>query len=89
MWYMRWAMKRIHTRDRQPVIMYFHPWEIDPGQPRLEADWKTRIRHYTGLAKTESRLDQILSRHRVEPIINLVHRLPRAEVAQAQVAASN
>ncbi len=89
MWYTRWAMKRIHARDRQPVIMYFHPWEVDPGQPRLAASWKTKIRHYAGLRKTEPRLDEILSGQRVEPIINLVRRLPQPQLAQAQVAASN
>ncbi|HZU45532.1 MAG TPA: XrtA system polysaccharide deacetylase [Terriglobales bacterium] len=89
MWYTRWAMNRIHARDRQPVIIYFHPWEVDPGQPRLASDWKTRIRHYAGLRKTESRLDEILSRTRVEPIIDLVRRLPKPQLAQAQVAASN
>ncbi len=88
MWYTRWAIHRIHTRDRQPVIMYFHPWEVDPGQPRLAADWKTRIRHYTGLAKTEARLDEILRLHRFEPILNLVRRLPQPRPLQAQVAAS-
>lgn len=87
--YTRWAMRKIHARDRQPVIFYFHPWEIDPEQPRLPASWKTRIRHYSGLAKTESRLDKILTEHRFEPILNLVRRLPHPQPLQAQVAASN
>ena len=30
----RWCLKRVNTVDRQPCIFYFHPWEIDPGQPR-------------------------------------------------------
>lgn len=87
--YTRWAIERIHSRDRQPAILYFHPWEVDPEQPRLGANWKTQIRHYAGLRKTEARLDRILSEHRVEPIINLVRRLPRPQALQAQVAASN
>ena len=30
----RWCLNRVNTVDRQPCIFYFHPWEIDPGQPR-------------------------------------------------------
>jgi len=87
--YTRWAINRIHSHDRQPAILYFHPWEVDPQQPRLAASWKTRIRHYAGLGKTEARLDRILTEHRVEPIINLVRRVPRPQLLHAQVAASN
>ena len=86
--YTRWAVERIHARDRQPAILYFHPWEVDPEQPRLAASWKTRIRHYSGLKKTEARLEEILSRHAVEPIINIVRRVPRPQALQAQVAAT-
>jgi len=87
--YTRWAIHRIHSHDRQPAILYFHPWEVDPEQPRLEASWKTRIRHYSGLQKTEDRLEEILSRYAVEPIINIVRRVPRPHALQAHVAASN
>jgi polysaccharide deacetylase family protein (PEP-CTERM system associated) len=45
MTYTRWAIKRIHKRDEWPIILYFHPWEIDPEQPRLAASWKSRFRH--------------------------------------------
>ncbi len=32
----RWAIERVNRVDRQPAIFYFHPWEIDPGQPRIQ-----------------------------------------------------
>ena len=45
---------RVNRRDRQPGMFYFHPWEIDPGQPRIaNAGWKSRLRHYTNLSRME------------------------------------
>jgi polysaccharide deacetylase family protein (PEP-CTERM system associated) len=71
----RWAIRRTHRRERQPVVVYFHPWELDPDQPRLTGSWRSRVRHYTGLGKTANRLDEILSRGNFQPLINLVRRL--------------
>ena len=57
----RWAIRRVNTIDQQPAIFYMHPWEIDPGQPRIPGTGlKTRFRHYVNLDKTESRLDRLL-----------------------------
>ena len=73
--YTHWAMRRIHRQDRQSAIIYFHPWELDPDQPRLEGSWKSKFRHYTGLSKMESRLEKLLGRGRYEPLKSLVARL--------------
>jgi polysaccharide deacetylase family protein (PEP-CTERM system associated) len=73
--YTRWAIRRVHRRDHQSVILYFHPWELDPGQPRLEGSWKSKLRHYTGLSKMEWRLEKLLGRGRYEPLKSLVTRL--------------
>ena len=57
----RWAMRRVNRVDGQPCIFYFHPWELDPDQPRpagLTA--KTRFRHYLNLHRMESRLTRLL-----------------------------
>ena len=70
-----WAIPRTHRQKRQPVVVYFHPWELDPDQPRLTGGWKSRLRHYMRLGKTATRLHEILSRGRFEPTINLVRRL--------------
>ena len=60
-WPSRWAIRRVNELDQRPAIFYFHPWEIDPEQPRvLEASLKTRFRHYVNLDKTETRLGQLL-----------------------------
>ncbi|HRQ06203.1 MAG TPA: DUF3473 domain-containing protein [Nitrosomonas halophila] len=59
----RWFLQRVNMVDRQPVIFYFHPWEIDPDQPRQQAiNFKTRFRHYLNLSRMEKRL-AALTRH--------------------------
>jgi polysaccharide deacetylase family protein (PEP-CTERM system associated) len=58
----RWAIRRVNRMDRQPAIFYFHPWEIDAGQPRVPGvGLKTRFRHYINLHRTEARLARLLS----------------------------
>lgn len=57
----RWMLKRVNTLDRQPGIFYFHPWEIDVAQPRVEGiSSKTRFRHYVNISRMEARLAQLL-----------------------------
>ena len=57
----RWMLQRVNDRDRQAAIFYFHPWEIDPGQPRVAGiDWKTRFRHYVNIDRMEGRLQSLL-----------------------------
>jgi polysaccharide deacetylase family protein (PEP-CTERM system associated) len=68
----RWAIGTTHRRERQPVMVYFHPWEIDPDQPRLKGSWKSRLRHYRGLEKTETRLQEILSSGTFQPFRSFV-----------------
>ncbi|MCB1785238.1 MAG: DUF3473 domain-containing protein [Gammaproteobacteria bacterium] len=58
---MRWAMRRVNMVDGQPAIFYFHPWEIDPDQPRQSGlDAKTQFRHYLNLERMEARLERLL-----------------------------
>ena len=53
----RWCLQRVNAVDRQPCVFYFHPWEIDPGQPRQRGiSLKTRFRHYVNLASMEGRI---------------------------------
>jgi len=56
-----WGIRKVNQEDRKPAIFYFHPWEIDPGQPVVhEASAKARFRHYVNLAQTEARLQRLL-----------------------------
>jgi len=57
----RRALSRIGRRERQPVVLYFHPWELDPGQPRIRAKLKSRLRHYVNLHKTEGKLRHLFA----------------------------
>jgi len=57
------AIRRLNSVDAMPAVFYFHPWEIDPGQPRIPGlSRRTRFRHYLNLSRMESRLDRILAR---------------------------
>jgi polysaccharide deacetylase family protein (PEP-CTERM system associated) len=60
-WLSRMNMRRVNAYDRQPCIFYFHPWEIDPDQPRQRnISAKSRFRHYTNLDRMEGRLKHLL-----------------------------
>jgi len=57
----RWMLNRVNREDREAAVFYFHPWEIDPGQPRIAGiNAKTRFRHYVNIDRTENRLRQLL-----------------------------
>ena len=58
-WYTRFGISRAR-REGLPIIAYVHPWEIDPGQPRLPVTLTSRLRHYTNLSKTYARLSDML-----------------------------
>lgn len=65
----RWSIRRINELDAQPCVFYFHPWEIDPAQPRIaSASVKSRFRHYVNLDRTASRLERLLSDFRWDRI---------------------
>lgn len=57
----KWALTRVNQYDGQAGVFYFHPWEIDPDQPRQNGiGLKTRIRHYLNLNRMEKRLECLL-----------------------------
>jgi polysaccharide deacetylase family protein (PEP-CTERM system associated) len=58
----RWAMRRVNEKDGASCIFYFHPWEIDPDQPRQSGlSLKSRFRHYTNLSRMAAKLRRVLS----------------------------
>jgi len=60
-----WALRRVNRRDMQPGIFYFHPWELDPAQPRIaQAARRSRFRHYTNLHAMEGRMRRLLREFR-------------------------
>ncbi len=57
----RWAMRRVNQQDGEACVFYFHPWEVDPEQPRQQGvSLKTRFRHYLNLRRMEQRLTRLL-----------------------------
>ncbi len=61
-WLSRWMLQRVNEVDGQPGIFYFHPWEVDPEQPRQTGiSLKTRFRHYLNLRKMEARLERLFA----------------------------
>jgi len=61
------AIETINAREKQPVIVYFHPWEIDPDQPRIRAGFRSSFRHYLNLERTEPKVRHLLKNLRFAP----------------------
>lgn len=55
------AIQSVNTKEKQPVIVYFHPWEIDPQQPRIQAGLRSRLRHYLNLDRMELKIRYLLN----------------------------
>jgi polysaccharide deacetylase family protein (PEP-CTERM system associated) len=61
----RWAIRQVNREDERPAVFYFHPWEIDPGQPRVEgAPMRSRLRHYTNLSVMGDKLARLVGEFR-------------------------
>jgi polysaccharide deacetylase family protein (PEP-CTERM system associated) len=59
-----WAISRVNDNEDRPAIFYFHPWEVDPDQPRVQdAPVRSKIRHYTNLDVMEPKLLKLLRDH--------------------------
>ena len=58
----RWSIRRVNAIDRQPALFYFHPWELDPDQPRVKGPGaKARFRHYLNLERMQPRVRRLLT----------------------------
>ncbi len=62
------AMLRRLERAGEPIVFYLHPWEVDPGQPRVAAPAGLRLRHYWALDRTEARLRRLLATFRFRSV---------------------
>jgi len=61
----RWAIRQVNAghvgEAKRPAVFYFHPWEIDPAQPRVaDASFKSKLRHYSRLSAMEGKLERLL-----------------------------
>jgi len=64
----RMALLTLNRQEQQPAVVYFHPWEIDPDQPRIQSGLKSRLRHYTNLKTMERKVRKLLSTFTFAPI---------------------
>lgn len=77
----RWAIRQVNRDERRPAVFYFHPWEIDPNQPRVPgAPIKSRLRHYTNLTRMAPKLRDLMDEFAWGRMDILAHR----EAALAQ-----
>ncbi|AOL94974.1 XrtA system polysaccharide deacetylase [Porphyrobacter sp. LM 6] len=61
----RWAIRQVNRVEGRPAVFYFHPWEVDPDQPRVpNASMRSRLRHYTGLARMAGKLSDLVHEFR-------------------------
>jgi polysaccharide deacetylase family protein (PEP-CTERM system associated) len=61
------AFRTFENKYRKPLVVYLHPWEVDPEQPRINGSMKSRFRHYTNLGRMHAKLQSVLRRHTFQP----------------------
>ncbi|WP_301749345.1 XrtA system polysaccharide deacetylase [uncultured Erythrobacter sp.] len=93
----RWAIRQVNRSEGRPAVFYFHPWEVDPDQPRVDhAPLRSRFRHYTGLGKMAGKLRELVHDFRWGRMDLVAHReaaraedldLPSPDAATADIAA--
>ncbi|WP_296716349.1 XrtA system polysaccharide deacetylase [Erythrobacter sp.] len=92
----RWAIRQVNRDEGRPAVFYFHPWEIDPDQPRVaHAPLRSRFRHYTGLARMADKLRGLVHEFRWGRMDMIAHReaarageLPAASSSAAEEIAA-
>jgi len=82
----RAAVASVNRAERQPVVLYVHPWEFVPEQPRPQMTCKQRFRHYTGLASAERKLRALLSDFRFAAIDTVFDQVRPARFAAARAS---
>ncbi len=71
----RWAIRQVNDDALRPAVIYFHPWEIDPGQPRVaNASIKSKLRHYTKLGAMAGKLRRLTGDFEWERLDSIVAR---------------
>jgi polysaccharide deacetylase family protein (PEP-CTERM system associated) len=68
----RRGIRRVNTRERHPIMFYFHPWELDPDQPRPSMPWRYRLRHYVGMRREAAKLARLLRDVRFSTVRNVL-----------------
>lgn len=66
--FIEWGIRSINDKDSQPAVIYLHPWELDPGQPKIKGKLTSVLRHNMNMDKTSSKLRRLLESFRFGPI---------------------
>jgi polysaccharide deacetylase family protein (PEP-CTERM system associated) len=66
--YTHFAFQQFERKTSFPLVVYLHPWELDPKQPRIAGRFKSRLRHYTNLSRMQERLRTLLERYEFGPL---------------------
>ena len=74
----RWLLRRI-SASGAPIVIYVHPWEIDPDQPRLAGSRLAQFRHYRNLHKTAERIERLLQEFSFGPIREVISEIRFAD----------
>jgi polysaccharide deacetylase family protein (PEP-CTERM system associated) len=70
-----WAINQVNEDDLRPAVIYFHPWEIDPDQPRVaNAPMKSKLRHYSRLGAMAGKLRRLANEFQWERLDQIVAR---------------
>ena len=90
------AFNQFENNYGERVVVYLHPWEVDPEQPRIGGSLKSRLRHYTSLSRMSNKIDSILRRHKFERFCDVMaaeaaenQALPQATVNQPKETAEH
>jgi polysaccharide deacetylase family protein (PEP-CTERM system associated) len=76
LFFLKWGLRQVERKcDPAVAMLYFHPWEFDPDQPRLPLGRLKRFRTYVGLSRTRSRLRSLLTGRRFARAIDVAKRL--------------
>jgi polysaccharide deacetylase family protein (PEP-CTERM system associated) len=79
---MQTGLRSINDGEHRSAILYLHPWEIDPEQPRLAAPTKSRLRQYLGLSRMKSKLERLLRQFQLGTIRDVVYLPAEAELGE-------
>jgi polysaccharide deacetylase family protein (PEP-CTERM system associated) len=81
--YSLWGLAKLGKEAGVFPAVYFHPWEVDPGQPRIEGRLRSRLRHYTNLKKMEGKLGRVLSRFSFTRYVDVLNSWPQKKIGAA------
>ncbi len=78
---MRGAIRQLEREPTGLAVLYFHPWEFDPSQPRLRLKSTSRLRTYVGIPGSRVRFKRLLSRYRSSRLIDVLENFQRTGLA--------